>query len=256
MFKKNCLLWVIVGFSAILVVVLFSIVGGVIGYQRGTEALPPAEGWKSIGSPNTSINRLFVFSNKFECPPRYVILLITSEGKLLSSGVIQEFVKEWQWTDITNGKSWDDFPATALGPGSEGDYLLWLKDEGKEYQVGDSGEWTEVEPGADSPFLEPVENLAGDRDYQSQPGWQTPPGEISQVQAVTCHWADESPTWVFATLKESQGLWSLYLYRNFSNAAGLTGSALLGAINGCGLALLVVVLGTIVIAITLRRMGQ
>lgn len=245
--------WSIVSIIAILVITLFPVVGGVYGYKGGVSNLfGMSNNWKSIGPPNTSISGLKVFSSEFSCPPVYVILLITSKDQLLSSGVIEDFdVEEWHWTDISNGMPWSDFPIITLRQDENNTHLLWVSYEGKEYWVDQNGKWSLVEGSADSPYLNPVENLVViDQDYQSRLGWQRPPGEISQIQVVTCHWPESTPTWVFALIKGTKGLRYLYLYEE---TIGVFGNTIFGCISGFILAVLVILLSTIFLVIYRRR---
>jgi hypothetical protein len=143
---------------SVLVITIFFIAGGFIGY--GVGKLRIGSGiktcWKSIGPTNTQITRIKVISINDTYPPCYIVILIAKDGQLLSSGVIQRHVQEWQWTDISNEISWTNFPLAALGQNCQ----LWMEQEGKQYQVDQNGRWHLVENGVDAPFLNPLENLA------------------------------------------------------------------------------------------------
>ena len=92
-----------------------------------------------------------------------------------------------------------------------------------------------------------------DQDYQARLGWQKPPREISQIQAVTCHWPESTSTWVFATLKETEGLWNLYFYEDAFDAIGIFGYTIFGCVSGFILAVLVCTISIIFLVIYMRR---
>lgn len=252
MCKRNCLPWVIVGVISVLVITIFSIAGGIIGYGVGKPRLGSGitTSWKSIGPTNTQMTGLKVISIKDTYPPCYIVMLITNGGQLLSSGVIQSHVQEWRWTDISNEISWTNFPLAALGQ----DCQPWMEQEGKQYQIDQNGRWHLVENGVDSPFLNPLENLAEtNQDYSGHLAWVTPPGEISQMQTVTILWAEDTQTLVFAMLKEKDGLWFLNMHEGAYEWMGIAGYTMIGLVGGFFLAVLICIMIIIYLVVYMRR---
>jgi hypothetical protein len=177
-------------------------------------------------------------------------MLITNEGRLLSSGIIQTNIQDWQWTDISNEISWTNFPLAALGQNCH----LWTKQGEKQYQIDQNGKWIIVENGSDSPFLNPLENLTKtNQDYSGDLAWVTPPGDISQMQAVTMLWAEDTQTLVFAILKGNDGLWFLNMHEGAYESMGIIGYTIIGLVCGFLLAIIVCTVSTIILVSYLKR---
>ena len=242
--RQTISLWSIIVILSLLAVGSLSVAGGVIGYRAGESLIESRSQWKSIGPLNAAIINIRVFSSTDPVKRGYVVLLITREGKLLSSGVIQDYVQAWHWTDISNGLSWNVLPVLALGRSQEDTYILWMAYEGKEYQIDPNGQWLVVDNPIESPFINIPENYADiEQDYTKFQAWQTPPGEIRQIQAaVIGYW--ESPTLlVFALLKNQEGLWQLSLDTGYSPTIGQSGMAVIGASCGFISAIILISIG-------------
>jgi hypothetical protein len=162
----KALFWISIVAAGICVVGCLSISGLLIGYQKGESLMKSPDGWVNIAPPGTNIAKLKVFSATDPARRGFVVLLITDQGNLLSSGVNVYAVQEWHWTDISHGDTWTEFPPVALAPDTPDGYSLWIKRLGKEYQVDQNGEWQPPTNPADSPFDNLPDNYADiEQDY-------------------------------------------------------------------------------------------
>lgn len=255
MSRRHLVIWILVGCAAVLVITLLSFIGGFFGYKAGAVLLNPAGSrLQPIGPQDASITKFKIICVDDHYPPIYGVMLISSAGNLLSSGVIQDDIQAWQWTDISNGVAWEEFPQAGIGQGQDDLLSLWLVFEEMTYQVNGDGFWQPIETSPDSPYQKLTPECMENYPETSRSLLRyVLYGEISQVQSFNIWRADSKETLVFALLDGKKGLWVTTQFSGAYDLLGQISVAVIGASCGFILAIIASSVGIIFLVKRLNR---